>query len=156
MKLWYLLIGLAAGTLIPMQAPINNQLSKIFGGQPLFASFISFSVGAIVLGIASAILVDWQLVQAGWSEVSLNGAWKWIGGALGAGFVFVSVFLAPKIGVANMMFLLILGQLLMSVVIDRFGWFGLPVRDLPWTKILGLLLMIIGVVTFVLADRPTK
>ena len=121
MKIWHLFLGLMAGLGIPIQAAINTRLGAMFGGQPLMAAFVSFTVGALLL-LVSLLFVDWQAVQSGLSDMQISDWWKWLGGALGAFFVFASIFLAPKIGVANTVFLFILGQLVMGMVVDSLGY----------------------------------
>ena len=59
-------------------------------------------------------------------------AYLYVGGLLGATFLGLSVFLTPRIGSGTLMCLAIAGQILTSMTIDYFGWFGLPVaRHLP-------------------------
>lgn len=115
MKVWHLFLGLVAGLGIPIQAAINTRLGAMFGGQPLMAAFVSFTVGALLLCLVSLLFVDWQAVQSGLSDMQISDWWKWLGGALGAFFVFASIFLAPKIGVTNTVFLFILGQMVMGM-----------------------------------------
>lgn len=156
MKVWHLLLGLMAGLGIPIQAAINTRLGAMFGNQPLMAAFVSFSVGALVLLVVSLLFVDWQAVQTGMNQLDLSDWWKWLGGALGAFFVFISIFLAPKIGVANMVFLFLLGQLIMGMVIDSFGLFGMPVKAIHWTKFFGIALMLVGVSFFMFGQKWFK
>ena len=153
MKMWHLFLGLVAGLGIPIQAAINTRLGAMLGGQPLIAAFISFTVGALVLLLVSLLFVDWQAVQTGLSQMQGSDWWQWIGGALGAFFVFVSIFLAPKIGVTNMVFLFILGQLMMGMMVDSLGLFGMPVKAVHWTKFLGIGLMLGGVSLFMFGQK---
>lgn len=144
----YWLLGLLAGLGIPIQAAINARLGAHLGGQPLMAALVSFTVGALTLGLVAWMAADWHAAQVGVGQMTLADGWKWLGGALGAFFVFVSIFLAPKIGVTAMVFLLIIGQLGMGMILDSFGLIGLPVQPLHWTKYAGLALMLAGVVVF--------
>lgn len=153
MKVWQLFLGLIAGLGIPIQAAINTRLGAMFGGQPLMAALVSFSVGALVLLLVSLVFVDWQAVQSGLSDMQISDWWLWIGGALGAFFVFVSIFLSPTIGVTNMIFLFILGQLIMSMVVDSLGLFGMPIKALHWSKFLGIALMLVGVSLFMFGQK---
>lgn len=96
MKIWHLFLGLVAGLGIPIQAAINTRLGAMFGGQPLMAAFVSFTVGALLLFLVSLLFVDWQAVQSGLSDMQISDWWKWLGGALGAFFVFASIFSAKN------------------------------------------------------------
>jgi len=57
MKLWHLFLGLVAGLGIPIQAAINTRLGAMFGGQPLMAAFVSFTVGALLLFLVSLLSI---------------------------------------------------------------------------------------------------
>ncbi|WP_300646868.1 DMT family transporter, partial [Paenalcaligenes sp.] len=69
------------------------------------------------------------------------------------GLVFSSVFLAPKLGVANMLFFMILGQLVFGLIIDSFGLFHMPVRVINWQKIVGVGLILSGLLIFFFAKK---
>ncbi|MFW2176760.1 MULTISPECIES: DMT family transporter [unclassified Moraxella] len=153
MNYLYLALGLLAGMVLPVQASINNRLGTMFGKEPLFASFISFFVGALVLGVLVLLRIDNQVISQGFGNMTLADSWKWVGGAMGAFFVFTSIFLSPKIGVANMMFLFILGQLAMAMLIDSFGLIGMPVQSVHWTKIVGLIAMVGSVAFFIMGKK---
>lgn len=148
--IFYALLALIAGIGLASQAAINSRLSLGFGGQPLVSAFISFAVGTLLLLVLALLRGDWNAVQASLPQQSW---WRWTGGAIGAFFVFSSVFLAPKIGIANTMFLFILGQLIGSTLIDHFGLIQMPIRPATWTKIIGLIIMLIGVAIFVFGSR---
>ena len=43
----------------------------------------------------------------------------------------------PRLGAVAMLALIIIGQLLTGVVLDTFGWLGLPARPLEPARIMG-------------------
>lgn len=97
----FILMALAAGAALASQAAINSQLAKGLLGQPLVAATVSFAVGTVVL----LVLCFWKADSADtWQQMQQQPVWKYLGGVLGAGFVFTSVFLAPKLGITNMLF----------------------------------------------------
>ncbi|WP_339107569.1 DMT family transporter [Thioclava sp. GXIMD4216] len=146
----YALMALAGGIGLSCQAAINSRLSAGIGGQPLVASFISFFIGALCLGAAALVLADWNAVT---TTLAQQPWWRWLGGVIGAGFVFTSIFLAPKIGVTNVMFLFIIGQLAAGMVIDSFGLIQMPVRPTEWWKFAGLAIMLGGLTLFMFGGR---
>lgn len=150
MHILYLLMALAGGAGLSVQAAVNSRLSFGVGGQPLVAAMISFAVGTLVLLIIAGFLANWQTVGGGLFQTPW---WSWIGGAIGAGFVFTAVFLAPKLGVANTMFLFILGQLVTGMLIDKFGLLNMPLRPVFWWKYAGMVIMIAGLALFMFGDR---
>jgi transporter family-2 protein len=60
---------------------------------------------------------------------------------MGAIVVFAITFAGPRIGTAATIGLLIAGQLVMGVVIDRFGLFGLDRIALHWPRLIGIMLL---------------
>lgn len=138
----YLLFAFAIGCAIPMQAAINNQLKSYLDGSTLMASLVSFTVGTIALAvIAAGTGQRWQSL----GSLGEAKSWQLTGGLLGAIFVFGTTLLAPRIGVAKMVALIIAGQVLVSLLMDHEGWLGLAVREITLTRALGALLVVAGV-----------
>lgn len=146
----YLLLALVIGLIVPMQSAINNQLKSLIGGSTVLAALVSFGVGTIALAIATVVTQQkWggltQLGQASW--------WQLTGGIMGALFVFGTTLLAPRLGVVVMLALIICGQILASLLFDRFGWFGLPVREISTPRMIGAALVLAGVLLVNFGDR---
>ncbi|MGL4605707.1 MAG: DMT family transporter [Iodobacter sp.] len=142
MQLPYFLLALIIGLIIPLQSAVNNQLKGVIGGSTLLAALLSFSIGTLTLALIA--LLSGQK----WSGLSNLGQISWwmlTGGMMGALFVFGTTLLAPRIGVAAMVSLIIAGQIISSLLFDRFGWLGLPLRDIGYARLLGALLIAAGV-----------
>lgn len=150
MNILYVLLALAGGMGLSVQSAVNSRLSTGVGSQPLVAALISFTVGALCL----AVIAAWQ---ANWPNVTTNILhqpwWRWLGGILGSCFVFISIFLAPKLGVANTMFLFIIGQLASGMAIDGFGLIQMPLRPVHWWKFAGMGVMLSGLFLFIFGNR---
>ena len=71
--------------------------------------------------------------------------WAWFGGLFGAFYVAISTIVATELGAASLLALALLGQLAMALVVDHFGWLGLPVNPISWTRVSGVVLLIAGV-----------
>jgi transporter family-2 protein len=142
-KLFSILAALFAGSMIAFQSPINARLGSIMGG-PLVATFCSFAVGTIALALLMA--VSGNIPRLG--DLSATQPWMWVGGLLGAIFVFVSISVVPVIGAALMIALFVAGQLIGALIIDKTG-FLLPMQiDIGWERIAALVLILAGVVLF--------
>jgi len=135
------LLALVAGFCLPTQAGINAQLSSITRS-PILAAAISFAVGTLAL-VAYAIILRIPLPAAG--VVGQSSWWLWTGGVLGAFFVTATVILAPKLGAASMVALIVAGQMLMSIFLDHFGLLGYPAHPMNWARLAGVCLMVGGV-----------
>ena len=150
MQLLWMLLALAAGMAIASQAAINSALAKGLGGQSLMATTISFATGLLPLLLLCLWKADWS---AAWQQLPAQPWWRLTGGLLGAGLVLITVILAPRLGVTQTLFFLIVGQLITAALIDHFGWLEMSARPLqPW-QLAGLLLMAGGLVLFVFGKR---
>lgn len=145
MFLSFILIALCAGAALAIQAAINSQLAASLGGQSVVAAFISFLTGAVVLLLICLWKADLGIAL---QHLPRQPWWRFIGGALGALVVFTTIFLAPQIGVTNMLFFIIVGQLICALIIDHFGLLGMKVRTIELWQILGLMLIGGGLTLF--------
>lgn len=142
MKLTFILLAIAAGAVLPLQAALNGKMGNAVG-DPVYAAFISFVVGSI--GLFAYIMAD----STDLSSISKVGAlhWSvWTAGILGAFYVACVIILAPKLGVALTFGLVVAGQLGISLILDNYGLLGIPVHAINWQRILGALLVTLGVV----------
>ena len=126
-----------AGAALPVQTGVNSTLRQTVG-HPLWATIISFSVGALSAGALLLIL----RVPAPLSLPPLG--WKWLGGALGVVYIGLSLMLAPRLGAASLVATVVAGQLLASLVLDHFGWLGFPQHLISAPRVAGALLLGIG------------
>jgi transporter family-2 protein len=132
---------LAAGVLASVQTPTNAMLAQAVRS-PVNAAFVSFAVGTILLAMALAVV----RVRPDLAATRALPAYAWLGGAYGAFFVVAAAYSAPRIGVAATVTLLVAGQVAAAAVMDQFGAFGMPQRDVTPVRLMGLVLVVIGVV----------
>jgi bacterial/archaeal transporter family-2 protein len=136
-----LVFALVAGAMIPFQAGINVQLAGWVGGS-LRAALISFFVGTAALFLL-ALLATRGLPSI--ARASAAPWWVWVGGLLGAFYVFGSIVTAPRLGAVVLVAAVVAGQSLASVLIDHNGWVGFDERAVTPGRIAGLLLLGAGV-----------
>lgn len=135
------LLGVAAGMLIALQSPINAQLSHSLG-MPLAAASASFVAGAAVLIALTVIVQQVNGTAIAWRAPPL---WMFLaGGCMGATYVTVALILTPKIGTAATMAFVVSGQLIAGMLLDKFGYFGLAVRELTLGRVTGACLLVLG------------
>lgn len=137
-NLVYLFIALCVGGLVPIQGAINAHLGKSLN-HPLQATFVSF-FGAVAILIALLLALSPSLPSV--AQLKSIPLFYYTGGAFGVIFVTTILMLAPRIGIANTIVAAIVGQLILSVLLDHFGVFGLaryPVGGLRFLGCLGLL-----------------
>jgi transporter family-2 protein len=134
------LLGAGAGCLVGMQAPINSRLGRSIGS--VQAAAFSFLVGTVVLLVIAAVarggLGDIaHFTRAPW--------WALIGGLLGAVYVTVALVAVRTLGAGGITAAVISGNLLIAVLIDRFGLLGVERQPIGIGRVIGLLLLIAGV-----------
>jgi transporter family-2 protein len=134
-------MAFALGAVLPMQAAINSRLSRT-AGSPVMAAFISFAIGTIALMLFLVITGQFQFrfisSQSPW--------WIWTGGILGTFFVAGIVILLPRLGVVLSFSLVLAGQMFVAILFDQFGWMGVAIKEISAGKIIGSVLLIIGVI----------
>jgi transporter family-2 protein len=129
--------GLAA------QAAINTGLRQYVGG-PVIAAAVSFLVGLLFLVVVAVAVgavsgtSPLQLAEAPW--------WAWTGGVIGAIYIVATIVLIPRVGVGVVIALAVAGQLVGALLIDQFGLFGLPVRQISPLRAVGVALPTSGAV----------
>jgi transporter family-2 protein len=138
------LVAVAAGCFVGLQAPVNARLGRQVGG--LQAATVSFLVGTVVLlvvaGLSSGGLPSpASAVKAPW--------WALIGGVLGAFYVTVALLTVRTLGLSALTAIVVSGQLAVAVIVDRFGLLGIPRQQIGLTRISGLVLLVAGVVLVV-------
>ena len=145
MLISFIIIALCAGFALATQAAINSQLASAMVGQPVVAALISFATGTLALFLICIWKAD--LFEA-WQQLPKQPWWKLIGGPLGALVVFTTIFLAPQIGITNMLFFIIVGQLIAATVIDHFGLLGMPARPMQIWQVIGFAIISLGLAIF--------
>jgi transporter family-2 protein len=143
MGLFWSLLGIVSGAFIAIQAPINSQLARGLG-LPVAAAAFSFLSGAIVLGIATLVVTRAQGISLDWKAPA---PWLFVaGGLLGGSYVTISTILIPRIGAAALMALIVAGQLLAGMLMDRIGFLGMAVREISLGRVAGAILLMAGAV----------
>jgi transporter family-2 protein len=132
---------LMAGIGVPILAAISAQLGSRIGA-PLAAGVVAVMVALIVALIAAVVTG-----QAGaLTKVAAQPAWLWMGGAFMAFYLLSITWIAPRFGVGNAVFCVLLGQMIAASAIDQFGLFGAVQNSISLTRALGIGTMLLGLV----------
>ena len=127
----------ATGVGIPIMAALNGRLGMQLGS-PWAAAFLLFVLGAAISGIAMAAM---GMPQHGWFVAS---PLYYAGGLLVAFYVLSITYSAQRIGVANAVFFVLVGQIVAAGLIDQFGLLGAMKSPLNGTRLSGIALMLVG------------
>jgi bacterial/archaeal transporter family-2 protein len=134
-------LGLVAGLGLTVQVGMNSQLRKVLQSANT-AALISFLVGMFAL---IALLIATRTPLPDRATLAAVPWWAWFGGMLGAFYVASSTVVAAELGTASLLGLALAGQLATALVIDHFGWLGLPEHPITWVRAAGVLLLASGV-----------
>ncbi len=135
----YAVVMLLAGVGIPLLAALNAALGLRLG-TPAAAAVVLFCVAL------TASLLAWALTGgSGLSKVAEAPRHLLLGGVLVAFYVLSVTTIAPRFGVGNAVFFVLLGQLISAAAIDHFGLFGARVSPLTLTRATGIAFMAVGV-----------
>ena len=143
---WLYPLILIAGALQAWGPPMNGALRKSLEN-PWLASTVSF------LPIVAFLLVLFLCLPSplpSMKSVTSMPWWAPLGGLLGAFAVIMGLLFVDKIGAGPFAGLTITANLLMSLAVDHFGWFGIEQHSLNVWRILGGALMTGGIVLIAL------
>jgi transporter family-2 protein len=133
-----LVCTVAAGLLVGLQPASNAALSKHVGD--LGAAFVSLLVATAIVGVL--VLVAGHPRQL--SGVSAIRPEHLVGALGGAVVVAIGLVAVRPLGAGAVIALLVAGQVIISVVADSFGWFGLHQVGVGAGRVLGVALVIAG------------
>jgi bacterial/archaeal transporter family-2 protein len=131
------LLMFTTGVGIPVMAAWNSRLGAELES-PWAAAFILFVLGAIICGVAMLAL---GLPKHGWFDAT---PLYYAGGLVVSFYILSITWTAPRIGVANAVFFVLLGQIVAAALVDQFGLFGALKSPLTTQRIIGMVCMLIG------------
>lgn len=129
----------AAGVGIPVMAALNSGLGARLGN-PVAASSILLSMALIV-----SLVFTLSRPLPATSLLATTPLHYFTGGIFVAFYILSITGIAAKIGIGNAVFLVLLGQIIASALIDHFGWFNTPVSPLSAKRGAGIALMAAGI-----------
>ena len=134
-------LGIASGFGLTLQIGMNSKLRTLLQNANI-AALISFLVGTTALIL---LLVVTRTPMPARETLASVPAWAWFGGLMGAFYVAISTVVASQLGTASLLGLALSGQLAMALVVDHFGWLGMPEHPITLTRLAGVALLGIGV-----------
>ncbi len=110
---WMLALPFAVGVGISWQQATNGRLRQRVGS-PLTATLVNFIGGTALLVVAAVI----HVAAVGSPEPFPTDAWLYLGGAIGVVYIFLAAVLVATTGVLLLGLASVVGQLVMSFLID--------------------------------------
>lgn len=138
----FALLAIGAGACIALQASANGNFRHRIGDNPLAAAYLSIC-GTIVTATLAVLVLRPPVPNM--VAVRETPWWNWIGGPLGAMIVLAGAALAPRLGAALFIALVVAGQLLCSLALDHFALMGLQQQALTPGRVFGAAMVVAGV-----------
>jgi transporter family-2 protein len=136
-KILVYLVGLLGGVAVGIQSPIAGKMGQRIGG----------TAGSFIVHLSGLILSGLLLIFRGGENIRDWHKLPWymfFAGAFGLILYLTINYTLPRVGSTMMITLIIVGQLLMGVLVDHFGWFGVTIRPIDFPRIAGVLLLFAG------------
>ena len=138
---WLYPIILVAGALQAWGPPMNGALRNALTN-PWLASLVSFL--PVVAFIACVFLCQPRPMPTA-EGIAAMPWWAPLGGLVGAFAVVAGLIFVNQVGAGAFAGLTITANILMSLIIDKYGWFGMEVQPLSGGRMLGAALMVGGI-----------
>lgn len=141
LRYWIILLIVLAGLSLAVQAAANARMSMAVQA-PVMGALVNFAVGGAAL---AAVMLSGAFGRGNGSGLLTAPWWAWIGGLFGALYITIAIITVPRVGTALTFGALIFGQLAGALILDTFGWLGVPRIELnPW-RVAGVAVLFVGV-----------
>lgn len=131
------LLGLAGGISVGIQSPIVSGMSRRIGS----------AASSLVVHLSGTLFSTILLVMRGGENVKDWNTLPWymlLSGGFGLVVLLALSHTLPRIGAAATTTLIIIGQLVIGLLIDHFGWFETEIRQIDPGRMLAVVLLLIG------------
>ncbi len=139
-------LSLFAGFAVPLQAGSNARLGVLLG-HPFWATVISLLISGVAIALVMLVV---KVPRPNLGALMGGPWWIWLGGLAGVFYITVALMVVPRLGALNFIMAVVVGQLIISLIIDYFGLLGLPRHSPSMQKIIGVSVVLAG---FVIASR---
>ena len=133
-----ILIGLIGGIAVGLQAPMASMITQRLG---IFES-------VLIVHLGGALIALLPLLFYGGGNLSRWREMPWytlLAGGFGLIVIAALSHMIPRIGVAGAVITIVAGQMLVSTVLDHFGWLGGMGRSMDLTRAVGMAVVLVGV-----------
>lgn len=130
-------LNLIGGILLSAQSSINGKLSRKAGA--IETTLLTLITGSMFLSIVIIFFGSSHLLN-----IFDAPKWQLSAAFLGVLYMLLVIAAVPKIGVIATNITAIAGQLLISLIIDHFGWFNSMVISLDLNRAIALLFILVA------------
>ncbi|WP_058535386.1 DMT family transporter [Legionella saoudiensis] len=140
-SIWVITFVIIAGALQAWGPPMNGALNKALVN-PWLASLVSFLP---IICLLFCLFLCSPLPLPNLNDIKTMPWWAPLGGVAGAFAVIGGLLYVHKIGAGTFAGLTITANIIMSLLIDKFGLFGMQPHELNTGRVIGGFFMIVGI-----------
>ncbi len=142
--MWGLLIAILSGTLMSIQGVFNTGVTKQTSNW-LTTAWVAFS-GFV---LAFILWFIFERDQAGiMSLFKVDNKYMLMGGVIGTFITWTVIKSMSELGPAKAVLLIVIAQLLIAYVIELLGIFEVEKVPFQWSKLIGIIIAIVGFIIF--------
>lgn len=146
--MWGFLIACISGALMSIQGVFNTGVTKQ-SGPWITNSFVQLTALFVCLGFYC--FTEFGKVSVG-DLFKVDRKYMLLGGVIGA-FITITVIKSMELlGPAQAILAIVITQVLVGYLIELFGLFGVEKVPFSWSKCIGMIISIAGIVIFKLKD----
>ncbi|TQO37073.1 transporter family-2 protein [Arenibacter algicola] len=138
-----LLLSFSVGILVVIQGGINARLGVLLNSSLLATS------AALIMSASFTLIAVFMTVRElpSTDQIQSIPAYMWFtGGALSFLAVTLFYYIIPRIGISTAVVFGLSGQIIFAAIAGHFGWFGMPLEPITIKKIMGMLVMTLGII----------
>lgn len=148
----FIFLSILGGLIIPLQLAMVNAFRQSTQASQIQATFYLYLGGTVMSFVMSLLMSGGirppQSQNAQW--------WHWLTGFLGSFYILLMFVSAPKIGSANTLLWVFLGQMIFATLLSAFGLLGLEIQKPTLLKIVGLFLVMVGGFLMIYSETKHK
>ena len=141
--MWGIIIGLISGALMSIQGVFNAEVTK---QSSIWLSAAFVQITAFVVCVLAWFITGKEGAVS--SLVHVQPKYMLLGGAIGAFITYTVIQAMNQCGPARAVMFIVTAQLIIAYLIELMGLFGVEKQPFEWRKIIGLVVMIAGIITF--------
>lgn len=136
------LLSFSVGILVVIQGGINARLGVMLNNTLLATS------AALVMSASFTLLAVFMTIRElpSLDQIQTIPTYMWFtGGALSFLAVTLFYYIIPRIGISTAVIFGLSGQIIFAAIASHFGWFGMPMEPITIKKVMGVIVMVLGV-----------
>ncbi len=140
---WGIITAVISGALMSIQGVFNTEVTK----QTSVWTSAAFVQATALIVCLIAWFVTGQRASL-LSVMQVTPKYMLLGGAAGAFITYTVIQSMKGLGPAKSVIFIVTAQIVIAYLIEAFGFFGVERVPFEWRKVVGLVVIIAGIVTF--------